>query len=284
MALTPGGARAAAPPRLGGVPAAPTAALGPTAAFVAGSWTQAGFDPHQAGGVQSWTQGWLGAATPGSLLGFSPTQQPWAVLNGVHDGVLALLDQSYRGAAGRLGQTAGPTALLGQAAFQNAATALGIQVSGDFSAQLGKVIDFAAGAADTVLAGAVSRLLGWYGYDWLVDHGSAAYRYGTYAGMVVNLAATLVPAVGLALLPEQLLGLGLAAADDLRQGHFAQAVQDATASRPASTTTSPVTWLRAAFEAPVSSDSAPRKPGSPMETPRTRIETPRYSAGKMMPS
>jgi hypothetical protein len=61
-----------------------------------------------------------------------------------------------------------------------------------------QVSNFCAGMGDTISCGLTRYIRRGLGYDDVVDYNSNAYRYGTYAGEVVNIGLTLVNPAGAA--------------------------------------------------------------------------------------
>jgi hypothetical protein len=123
------------------------------------------------------------------------------------------VNQAYQAAYQRSTNAApmdNPTALQGAALWANIKAKLpaGVVTGRNFSAWAGDVMDAAAGFLDT-LTGGLTRYLR-MGMSWLmnqmglgsisrmfaINEGSTAYRYGTYAGQIANIALTLIPGVG----------------------------------------------------------------------------------------
>ena len=124
---------------------------------------------------------------------FDPTTQHWTTRDPIEfDGGYGNL---YLYVGNNATNLTDPTGLYAWYDFVNSwDTVLGDRRTGWFA----KTSDFSAGAADTISGGATAKIRQGLGYDDVVDKSGAAYRYGGYAGEVVNIGLMVANPAGAA--------------------------------------------------------------------------------------
>ncbi len=153
--------------------------------------------------------GWLNAQsgpnlTTGPWNDLSQTgQQLWTAVNGAYQDALTKFQN--------VGVNQSPVSMYATQVWtaQTSQLPAGVEISTDFWAKLGEVIDVVAGALNRLTGGLLNRYLDYFGFDFLVDPSSTAYKVGGLIGQAIEIVLMVSPGA-LGIVGEVLTHLAMA--------------------------------------------------------------------------
>ncbi len=141
----------------------------------------------------------------GALIVANALTQPWKWQKDLGENLFDAVGTAYNQIQTR--KDNGVYSVTAKQIFENVVTLVNAQVSNNFWADVGQIVDFVSGVLDYFTAGQFSQKVGSFA-GWLgvgIDTTSNAYRNGQYAGQVIGTIATILSLVNPASLPLAVL-------------------------------------------------------------------------------
>ncbi len=141
----------------------------------------------------------------GAILVANALTQPWKWQKDLGENLFEAVGTAYNHIQTR--KDNGVYSVTAKQIFYNVVTLVNAQVSNNWWADVGQIVDFVSGVLDYFTAGLFSSKAGGFA-GWLgvgIDTTSNAYRYGQYAGQIIATIATILSLVNPASLPLAVL-------------------------------------------------------------------------------